>query len=115
MFRDFGCFVGDISIFMDQNTLCCGHIRRGMKSGSTFLLTTRLQASRAITSMPQIFFTPILTFICLIVFLAYWVVIYLYLATSGTPEGNNADPVGKVINELTVCLSWKQRDSHLQV
>lgn len=43
------------------------------------------ETSKAIFWMPLIYFMPIWTYIFLLIFLAYWVVVYLYLATSKTP------------------------------
>jgi hypothetical protein len=43
------------------------------------------EASVALGSMPQIFLTPILTYFWLMVLFVYWVLVYVYLATSGQP------------------------------
>ena len=47
------------------------------------------QASRATWSMPQLYLLPILTTAALLLFFAYWLIVYIYLATCSTPTGGD--------------------------
>eukprot|EP00042_Codosiga_hollandica_P038302 m.310639 g.310639 ORF g.310639 m.310639 type:complete len:659 (+) comp55355_c0_seq1:221-2197(+) len=48
------------------------------------------EASRALMRMPQVLFAPIITYVFLAAFFAYWIAVYLYLVTSGSPTADAA-------------------------
>jgi hypothetical protein len=48
------------------------------------------EASIAIASMPQIFLSPVLTYFFLLLLFAYWLAVFMYLATAGTPYLTNS-------------------------
>ncbi|XP_074092769.1 choline transporter-like protein 4 [Macrotis lagotis] len=69
------------------------------------------EASKAVGHMMSTLFYPLLTFVLLVICVAYWIMTALYLATSGQPQYgwwvyNNSDPVCQgVINKTCDPLS----------
>lgn len=43
------------------------------------------EASAALAFMPQVFLSPVLTYVWLFIFFAYWLAVFMYLSTSSTP------------------------------
>eukprot|EP01137_Pigoraptor_chileana_P004835 Opistho-2@47043 len=64
------------------------------------------EASKAIAKMPLVMLAPIFTFCALLLFIAYWIFVYMYLASAGVPS---LDPTtGMVSYTMDKSLEYMQ-------